>query len=776
MENLLSFFEEASEPFWIIDQNYALIYGNKSFFIAAEETYGRKIHKFDNIFNLSDIGSEAYVFWKNCYDKAFLYETFSADRVSSRRKTKTIVHYDFRVIHSFVKFLCIRGIIEEQTEEIVTSAAVIAQSNELLVIVDEDGEVIHIPPSLKHVLGYFTEWPAHTSIMDFLHPEEKELLCSFVKSDDTVKSTWCRVRDVNGKYFWCNVQVAVVITEHQVKHFNILVNEIRQQKATVDYLVPDVNLLKVIAQAQWVYISTGSVKQAFEVCLHYFKTEGISPFSFVASLNWKGTQPFLQVVASEGTWPQAEEYSIDNLLTYLSSYCLEIQQAINTNESQPVNNGYYILFDQTDFMLYLLIQNSELVGVLATTHFSYTGRNTAAPQVIPLVAYFRPLFVSILQSNKFSINAQDALNKLVQNKDELQSLVASLDDMILEVNTEYMVVNLWSKDETLLPSPHDLIKGKKIKDIWQGELGIELEEIIASVLESGVTRSLEFRFPVNDELVWLEAKVNLVRIYSGEKRVTILVHDITPKKHAEAAIAEALNKEKELNEMKSRMITSISHEFRTPLATIISCTELVEMYVKKHYSDVNDRTQEMFDTVYDEVERLSEMMKSFLVMGRLEENQTPFRPKLVDVEKTIKRIIRTNFHLQYGDEKIKITVINNSRPAEIDPILFWHIISNIISNAVKYSPQEQPVEVQVRFEEDYFTISVTDRGIGIPENELPNIFQSFYRASNSDEHSGYGLGLAIVERFVNMHQATITVRSTLGKGCTFILAFNYTVN
>ena len=183
----------------------------------------------------------------------------------------------------------------------------------------------------------------------------------------------------------------------------------------------------------------------------------------------------------------------------------------------------------------------------------------------------------------------------------------------------------------------------------------------------------------------------------------------------------------------------------------------------------------LFANIYEEVERLSDMMRNFLVMGRFEENQMPFRPKLTDVKSLAQRIIKTRFHTKYGEDKVKIKICNDPVNINLDPSLFWHILSNLVSNAIKYSPDAEIVEVGLNFLENEVILSVKDNGIGIPEDDLPNIFQSFYRAVNSDGHSGYGLGLAIVERFAKMHDASIEVLSEIGKGSTFIIHFEYEI-
>jgi PAS domain S-box-containing protein len=772
MENLLSFFEDAPEAFWVIDENYRLIYANKSFYVSIENTYKRNISKGDVLLNLLSPGSEDYLFWKNSYDKAFQFKQYCTELHRKGSLPRIRKKFDFRLIESLAKFLCIRAVTVDEVTGDFKLSSLSNDNSEFTLSIDEHGNILRISPDVKNILGYFTEWMENKSVIDFLHPEERDLLRNFFKDNESMERTWCRIRDVNGKYFWCNIQMAAFGKMQVNRKFVITINEIRLQKTPANLFVPDTDILQVISEAQSIYIGTVNAKKACDTCLLYFQNEGISPFSFVAKLNWLGTQPILKIVSTYGTWVHAGENSVRNLLSTLSVKCYELQQAINNNVSKEINSGFIIAFEGTYFMMYLLIYETEIVGVLVTSDLSLEGE---IPKVNPLITYFKPLFVSVLQSSRFLKNANIALHKLAVSRDELQSLVTSLDDIILEVNTNYELVNIWCNDEAILSLPRDLMKGKKIREVKGEVLGPLFEEAIEKVIRTESSYSIEYLDPPDSKVEWFAAKMNLVRMFNGEKRVSILIQDISQRKKAEAIITDTLKKEKELNEMKSKMITSISHEFRTPLSTIVSSTELLEMYIKKDYATISNSTSELFGNIYEEVDRLSDMLRNFLVMGRFEENQTPFRPKDTDVKALVYRIIRTRFYAKYGEAKVKIIVKNEPRNAYLDPSLFWHILSNLVSNAIKYSPEDQKVILKLEFLDNEFLLSVSDKGIGVPEEDLPNIFQSFYRATNSEEHSGYGLGLSIVERFIKMHHAGIEVKSKLGEGSTFIIHFKYLI-
>lgn len=772
MENLLSFFEDAAEPFWIIDESCRLIYGNKSFYIFFESTYQSIIKKGDDVLYCMNKESEHYLFWKNSYDKAFQFKKYTTESNKRDQYYKNKVKFDFRLVEVFSKFLCIRAFISNDKEELFSEHLLpkISESSEFTLSIDEDGNVLRISPAVQNILGYFTDWMENKSVIDFLHPDEKDLLTSFFKNNESLETTWCRIRDVNNNYLWCKIQMAAFGKLSVDRKYVITINEIRIQKTSANSFVPDADILQVISEAQGNYIKTATPKKAIEICLTFFQNEGIAPFSFVAELEWKGTYPALKIVAQVGSWLYAQENSMQRLLNYLEETCLNIQQDINQRNEVALYNAFPFTIDSTGFLLYILVEKGEIMGVLVTSELLI---NNTTPQVSVVISYFRQLFTSILSNSKFIRNANNDAYKLALSKDELQSLVTSLDDIILEVNAQLDLVNIWCNDETMLSMPKELMKGKRITAIKGIEIGNILEKAIKKVLITETTQSVEYLDSMGNVNNWFLAKMNLVKMFNGEKRVSILIQDITARKEAELLIQQTLNKEKELHEMKSKMITSVSHEFRTPLSTIVSSTELLEMQLKKSNKELFEQSEEIFENIYEEVERLSDMMRNFLVMGRFEENQMPFRPKQTDIVALTKRIIRTRFQTKFGAEKIQLKLYNTPKEAWIDPSLFWHIVSNLLSNGIKYSPVDCEVLVEINFLQNEFQLIITDKGIGIPEKDMPNIFQAFYRADNSDQHNGYGLGLAIVDKFVKMHNGNIEVKSEEGKGSTFITHFKY---
>lgn len=233
-------------------------------------------------------------------------------------------------------------------------------------------------------------------------------------------------------------------------------------------------------------------------------------------------------------------------------------------------------------------------------------------------------------------------------------------------------------------------------------------------------------------------------------------------------LAVALDKERELGELKSRFVSIASHEFRTPLTSVLSSAGLASQYadrqdfenVKKHAGRIKNA-----------VNGLNTILTEFLSLGRLEEGYVVVRLEEVqltecvaEVHEGLKNLFKpgqTFEHLQTGDETV-----------QLDGALLKNILINLISNAIKYSPEGAPIVVKTLANEKTIRVSVIDQGMGIPEADQKHLFDRFFRASNAINNTqGTGLGLYIVQRYAEMMGGTVGFESTLEEGSVFWVEF-----
>ena len=240
--------------------------------------------------------------------------------------------------------------------------------------------------------------------------------------------------------------------------------------------------------------------------------------------------------------------------------------------------------------------------------------------------------------------------------------------------------------------------------------------------------------------------------------------DVTERKRAEEEIRRALEKERELNELKSRFVAMTSHEFRTPLATILSSAELLEQYGARL---PESEKRELHDSIRSGVERMTKMLDNVLVIGRGEAQMLEFRPAPTDLAAFCSGLAEEMRLAAGNGHPIEFTYAGAREPVRVDEKLLRHVLVNLLSNAFKYSPQGGPVGFHVRIAGQEAAFEITDQGIGIPKEDQPRLFETFHRARNVGNISGTGLGLAIVRKSLDLHGGAIRFESAPGAGTRF---------
>lgn len=241
------------------------------------------------------------------------------------------------------------------------------------------------------------------------------------------------------------------------------------------------------------------------------------------------------------------------------------------------------------------------------------------------------------------------------------------------------------------------------------------------------------------------------------------IHDSNESKRVAVEISRALEKEKELSELKSGFVAMASHEFRTPLATILSSTELLE-----HYSHKWTEAKKLnhLQRIQVAVKRMTELLNDVLLIGKAEADKLEFEPTPLNLVQFCRDLVE-DMQVTTATHTIAFCTQGQCTNACMDEKLLRHILVNLLSNAIKYSPQGDIVHFDLVCNQEVATFHVRDQGIGIPKADQAQLFDSFRRASNVGTISGTGLGLAIVKKSVDLHNGEITVASEVEVGTTF---------
>jgi signal transduction histidine kinase len=279
----------------------------------------------------------------------------------------------------------------------------------------------------------------------------------------------------------------------------------------------------------------------------------------------------------------------------------------------------------------------------------------------------------------------------------------------------------------------------------------------------------------NNEVARLSRSLNkLVNTLIAQEQALLaanqqLQHELRERQQAQATEAEtriALEKEKELSDFKSRFISMTSHEFRTPLTTILSSTELLENYQHKF---TPEKKQQHFTRIKTATQRMVQLLDDVLLIGKAEAGKLTFSPAPIELSQFCNDLVE-EVQLSSGRQhEINYVVRGTEQSACMDEKLLRHILFNLLSNAVKYSSIGSPVDFELNFQNTQVIFQIKDQGIGIPLEDQKHLFETFHRAKNVGTISGTGLGLAIVKKSVDLHGGQIAIESIVGVGTTFIV-------
>ncbi len=342
-----------------------------------------------------------------------------------------------------------------------------------------------------------------------------------------------------------------------------------------------------------------------------------------------------------------------------------------------------------------------------------------------------------------------------------RALLTAIPDWMFRVNSSGIIVNFHDPKIYPLPLPIKDFMGKSLTEVLPHDVSELLLNCIHQAFSTNEVQIVEYQLRLNDLCLDYETRIAV----SSSKEIIAIIRDITERKKAEAEIRNALEREKELNELKSRFVSIASHEFRTPLSTILSSAQLIEHYSQK-WSE--EKKVIHLQRIQTSVRHMTDLLNDVLLINKAEVGKLEFNPNPISLNCFCQEIIE-DIQLTSDDHKIIFKDKSQCKIINADQKLLRHILTNLLSNAIKYSPNKENVYFDLDHQDDNIIFRVRDEGIGIPEKEQGEIFTSFNRASNVGTISGTGLGLSIIKRSVDLHGGHIELDSSLGSGTTFTI-------
>ena len=363
--------------------------------------------------------------------------------------------------------------------------------------------------------------------------------------------------------------------------------------------------------------------------------------------------------------------------------------------------------------------------------------------------------------------SEEQFRQLTENINEVFFLTAPDASKILYISPAYE--DVWGRStKTLYAQPKS----------WLDSVHLDDRDRIVAALTRHIQNLQDFveeyrvvRPDGSVRWVWVRA-VHILNPAGSSERIAGIAEDITERKLAEVEILNALAKEKELGDLKSRFISITSHEFRTPLATIMSTAELLEYYEWTKQEEV-----EQLHLIQEAVKHMLELLNDLLFIGTAEAGQVRLNPEPLllnefcqELVAEIQRGIGVNLTDSRLVHAVRFASQGESFLACLDKKLLRQLLGNLLSNAIKYSPEGGDVLFKLTCQDDKAIFEIQDRGIGIPREEQSRLFEFFYRAKNVGAIAGTGLGLAIVKTCVDLHRGEIAIHSEVGVGTRFTVS------
>jgi signal transduction histidine kinase len=367
-------------------------------------------------------------------------------------------------------------------------------------------------------------------------------------------------------------------------------------------------------------------------------------------------------------------------------------------------------------------------------------------------------------SEKKTNSTSPALKQKLEVSERIQrSIAQNFPDgivCVLDKKMQFTFVGGQEVDELKKPAK-DWI-GKTLSDNFHPAINLHAVTKIKKCFDGEV---LKYEVLTNNK-AYLVNSIPILDSKNAFQEVLIIIRNITGTIKLENNLKRAQEKEKEFNVLRSRFVTLASHEFRTPLSTILTSVFLLENYAGEDYEQ---EKKSYIDKIKRAVHNLTGLLNDFLSVGKLEEGKIKVAFDEFELKPLLEDILQEVVSIKKVRQDIVFKFEAESDFVMTDKNLLKNIVMNLLTNAVKYSAPKEEIQLDVLLKKDFMKIKVRDKGTGIPETEQSQIFKRFFRGQNANNIEGTGLGLNLVKKYIRLLKGNIEFTSQVDKGSTFIV-------
>lgn len=428
------------------------------------------------------------------------------------------------------------------------------------------------------------------------------------------------------------------------------------------------------------------------------------------------------------------------------------------------------------FLSGIVILSVHNYGMLPSNPFTANAMLIGSALEMVLLSFALADRINVTRMEKEAAQAQVASEHAVvlalrQSQDRYQAVIEHVGEGMVVVQKGRIVFVNFRATEILEMTKAAIIEEGVINRFAAGDQVMLLDRVERRLAGLSVPEQCEIKLGfAGVDAKWLEFGDIMVP-WDGGQGLLIFFLDVTQRVTAELETRAAMAQQQELNELRSRFVAMTSHEFRTPLAAILSAQDLL-----RNFNDRLPAAQklEILDLVEASVHRMTRMLERVLLLGQVGAHMLEFQPQQLDVKALCTQLV-SEAKSQYANGHCELVTdfSNGLTDGLYDEKLLRHIFSNLLSNAIKYSPEGGEVRLSVYDQGNSTVFEVLDQGMGIPADEVGHLFASFHRASNVGAIEGTGLGLAIVKQSVHLHGGSIDVASKLGHGTCFTVRLGF---